>query len=227
MRVLLIEDNTDIAANICDYLEGEGLVMDHAMDGVGGLHLALTQSYDVLILDLMLPGMDGLTLCEKLRGRGVDLPVLMLTARDTLPDKLAGFEAGSDDYLVKPFALQELLARVRALGARGRRKSCRTLRLADLELDLGTMTVKRAGRKLNLNQVGIRILAHLMEATPNLVSRRDLIYHIWQDFPPGSDALRSHLYNLRQVIDKPFDKPLLHTVRGVGYRLVDLDESSP
>ena len=226
MRVLLIEDNTDIAANICDYLEGEGHDMDHAMDGVGGLHLALTQSYDVLILDVMLPAMDGLTLCEKLRTRGTDLPVLMLTARDTLPDKLAGFEAGTDDYLVKPFALQELHARVKALGMRGHRKNDRVLRLADLELNLGTMTVKRGGSKLELNQIGIRILACLMEAAPNLVTRGDLIYHIWQDFPPGSDALRSHMYNLRQVIDKPFDQPLLHTVRGVGYRMVNPDESS-
>ena len=227
MRVLLVEDNTDIAANIVDYLEAEGLIMDHAMDGIGGLHLALTQSYDVLILDLMLPVMDGLTLCEKLREQQVDLPVLMLTARDTLPDKLAGFQAGTDDYLVKPFALQELLARVLALAARGRRQSKQVLTLADLELNLGTMTVKRAGTPLVLNQVCIRILAYLMQAAPNLVTRQDLTYHIWQDFPPGSDALRSHLYNLRQVVDKPFEKPLLHTVRGVGYRMVDPDEPAP
>ena len=224
MRVLVIEDHADIAANILDYLEAESFTCDRAPDGIGGHHLATNGDYDVIVLDLMLPGMDGLTLCRKLREQGNHTPILMLTARDTLPNKLEGFEAGTDDYLVKPFALQELMVRLKALGMRGRRETPILLKLADLELNLGTMTVFRAGKKLEVNNVGIRILQILIEQTPNLVKRQDLIYRIWKDFPPGSDALRSHIYNLRRAVDKPFSEPLIHTVRGVGYRMVEPHE---
>ncbi len=221
MRVLLIEDNADIAANVVEYLEAEGFLMDYAMNGIGGHHLASTQPFDAIILDLMLPGMDGLTLCENLRRAGIATPILMLTARDTLPDKLAGFDAGTDDYLVKPFALPELQARLLALHQRGRRASPRSLSLADLEINLGTNTVSRSGKPLEINNVGIKILQTLIEASPNIVTRNELIYKIWQDHPPGSDALKSHIYNLRQVVDKPFQDTLIHTVRGLGYRIVD------
>ncbi|MDJ0837836.1 MAG: response regulator transcription factor [Acidobacteriota bacterium] len=226
MRVLLVEDNADIAANIIDFLEAEGWEPDHARDGLSGMHLALTQTYDVLILDIMLPGMDGLTLCSQLRSQGIQVPVLMLTARDTLPDKLAGFQAGSDDYLVKPFALPELAARVQALGQRRQRQEDRTLRLADLEMHPGTHKVTRAGRPITLNKVTYQILEILLKAAPNLVTRDELTWQIWRDQPPGSDALRSHLYALRQAVDKPFDQPLLHTIRGVGYRLAVNHEAS-
>lgn len=220
MRILVVEDNADIAANIMDFLEAEGLEPDHARDGLSGMHLALTQTYDVLILDIMLPGMDGRTLCQKLREQDIETPILMLTALDTLPDKLKGFEAGSDDYLVKPFALPELLARVRVLGGR-RAKKDKILQIADLALNTGTHQVTRAGQTLTLNKVGFQILEILMRATPDVVTRDELTWQIWQDQPPFSDALRTHLYALRQAVDKPYDKPLLHTVRGIGFRLTE------
>ncbi|CAM2009032.1 response regulator transcription factor [Acanthopleuribacter pedis] len=228
MRVLVIEDNADIAANIHEYLSAEGFTVDHALDGVGGLHLALTQPFDVLVLDLMLPGMDGLALCRNLREQGLAIPILMLTARDTLDDKLVGFEAGTDDYLVKPFAMQELVARLRALLLRRHRRDGMELTVGDLTLHKGTFEVRRQGRLLELNKVCIRILRYLMENTPNVVTREDLAHYIWDDQPPGSDALRSHIYHLRQVVDKPFNLAMIQTIRGVGFRiLADASERGP
>ena len=227
LRLLVVEDSTDIAENIGDYFETRGGIMDFAMDGIVGLHLAVTNTYDVIILDIMLPGMDGLTFCRKLRTEaGRDTPVLMLTARDTLEDKLEGFESGADDYLVKPFALQELGARVRALSMRGRRVRRSTLRVADLELDLGRMKTKRAGRPIKLNRVCLQILTMLMEAYPNVMSREEIEFALWGEMLPGSDALRSHIYALRRAIDRPFTYPLLQTVHGVGYRLALPDETT-
>lgn len=220
MKVLIIEDHEDVAANIGDYLEARGHTPDFAMDGLGGLHLAITHDYDVIVLDIGLPGMDGLTLCRKLREEAkCATPILMLTARDTLPDKLAGFDVGTDDYVVKPFALQELLARLEALTKRGRRAERGLLRVADLELDPGRYEVTRAGRRLELSRTCFTILRVLMEASPDVVSRRRLEEVLWGEEPPDSDALRSHVYTLRRTIDKPFDAPLLETVHGVGYRL--------
>ena len=227
-RLLVVEDNLDIAENIGDYFEARGEILDFAMDGIGGLHLALTNAYDVIILDIMLPGMDGLTFCRKLRKEaGKQTPVLMLTARDTLNDKLEGFEAGADDYLVKPFALEELAARVTALSKRGRPVSRTILRVADLELDVGRMKTQRAGRPIKLNRACLQILTLLMEAYPNVTSRDEIENALWGEMPPGSDALRSHIYALRQAIDKPFAYSLLQTVHGVGYRLVPPNETPP
>ena len=222
LRLLIVEDNTDIAENISDYLESLGHITDFAMDGVGGLHLALTEDYDVIILDVMLPAMDGLTFCRKLRKEGKRLtPVLMLTARDTLEDKLAGFNAGSDDYLVKPFAMEELAARIQALVRRTVEKSHAVLRVADLELDPGSMKVSRGGIPIELNRACLKILTILTKAYPDVVERKELEHALWGDMPPGSDALRSHIYTLRGQIDKPFEVPLLSTVHGIGYKLVD------
>jgi DNA-binding response OmpR family regulator len=148
----------------------------------------------------------------------------MLTARDTLDDKVRGLEAGGDDYLVKPFAIQELEARVRALIRRDRRQvSAEVLRVADLTLDTATMQVNRGGRELQLSPIGIKLLAILMRESPRVVSRRDIEREIWCDGLPDSDTLRSHLYNLRKTIDKPFQAPLLHTIHSAGYRLAALD----
>lgn len=227
IRILIVEDNPDIAENIADYLESRGHILDFAMDGIGGLHLALTQEYDAIVLDIMLPKMDGLTFCRKLRKEGgKQTPVLMLTARDTLGDKLEGFDAGADDYLVKPFALEELAAR---LGALLRRSEAAPLQLcvADLELDMGKMKVYRAGNEIKLNRICLKLLQILMQAYPNAVKRTDLERALWGDMPPGSDALRSHMYALRNAIDKPFGFPLIQTIHGLGYRLVDSDEISP
>ena len=222
LRILIVEDNIDIAENITDYLELQGHVMDFAMDGISGLHLALTQDYDVIILDILLPGMDGLTFCRKLREDGEkETPVLMLTARDTLSDKLKGFEAGADDYLIKPFEMKELSARIQALVRRSIHAKKKHLRVGNLEIDLGKMQVQRAGRSIELNRVCLKILTMLMQASPNIVSRKEIEHALWSDMPPGSDALRSHIYTLRKAIDKPFKRHLIQTVHGIGYKLID------
>lgn len=224
-RILVVEDNVDIAENIGDYLEQQGHLPDFAMDGISGLHLALTQKFDVIVLDVMLPGMDGLNFCRKLKKETTHgTPVLMLTARDTLSDKLEGFDAGADDYLVKPFALEELSARIGALVRRGIQTSPALLCVADLSIDTGTMEVKRAGRSINVNRACLKILIMLVQAYPNVVTRKEIEHTLWGDMPRGSDVLRSHIYQLRLAIDKPFAYSLLETVHGVGYRLVIPDE---
>ncbi len=220
MRVLVIEDNRDVAANVGDFLEARGHEADYAYDGVVGLHLAVTQPFDVIILDLGLPGMDGLTLCRRLRRDAAsDVPVLMLTARVMLSDKLEGFDVGADDYLVKPFALQELGARIEVLARRGRRGDPKVLRVADLELHPGRFEAYRRGRRLELSPTGFRLLRLLMEASPRVVLKADLERELWGHTPPDSDALRSHIYALRRAVDRGFDRALVHTVHGVGYRL--------
>ncbi len=219
IRVLIVEDNQDIVENMADFLETKGFVLDFAMDGIGGLHLAITNPYDVIVLDIMLPGMDGITLCRKLRQDANNMtPVLMLTARDTLEDKLVGFDSGADDYLVKPFALQELAARIMALSGR-RNRGARTLQVADLVMDVGTLEVRRGETLLELNNTCTSILKILMDAAPEVVTRGRLEYELWGDDPPDSDALRSHMYTLRKKIDKPFDTALVETVHGKGFRL--------
>jgi len=226
-RILLIEDHRDIAEMIGDYLETRGFLVDYAADGITGLHLAVVEPHDVIVLDLMLPGLDGLALCRKLRAEArCDTPILMLTARDTQQDKITGLDAGADDYLVKPFDIRELEARINALLRRHRGAfSSECLQVGDLTLDTGTLEVARGGRRLTLTPIGLRMLLVLMRAAPRVISRRDLEHEVWGDEPPDSDALRSHLYTLRKTIDKPFDRPLLHTVLGAGYRLADTDET--
>lgn len=223
--ILLIEDNRDIAEMVGGFLERRGYSLDYAVDGVTGLHLALTNSYDVVILDLMLPGMDGLEVCRKLRHDGKkSMPVLMLTARDTLNDKLLGLNAGADDYLVKPFEIRELEARVHALIRRERHQvSAEILKVGDLVLDTATLCLTRDGQELTISPIGLKLLSILMRESPRVVSRRDIEREVWGDLLPDSDTLRSHLYNVRKVIDKPFEKTLLHTIHSAGYRLVDLD----
>ena len=223
--VLLIEDHNDIAEMVTAYLENRGFEVDYAADGVTGLHLAVSNSYDVIILDLMLPGMNGIDVCHKLRTDARrDTPVIMLTARDTLDDKITGLETGADDYLIKPFAIKELEARVRSLIRRHKGEvSKEILIIDDLTVDTATLSVKRAGKELNLTPIGLRILTVLMRASPAVVSRRELERIVWGDILPDSDTLRSHLYNLRKIIDKPFDKQLLHTIQGSGYKIVDTD----
>ena len=224
--ILLIEDHHDIAAMVCDHLEDSGYEVDYAADGVTGLHLAVTGEFDAIILDLMLPGMDGLDICRKYRGEaGGGKPILMLTARDTLEDKVAGLDAGADDYLVKPFEMEELDARLRALLRRaGGDLAPRLLRVADLEFDTGTLEVRRARHSITLTPIGMKLLETLMKASPRVVSRRELERAVWGDIVPDSDALRSHLYNLRKAIDKPFETTLLHNVPGMGYRLAATEE---
>lgn len=220
-RVLLIEDHRDLAELLTDYLEGQGVAVDYAADGVTGLHLAVTSPCDVIVLDLGLPGMDGLELCRQLRQQArSDVPILMLTARDTLADKLRGFEQGADDYLVKPFELEELSARVAALHRRARPGGQQDEHnYAGLSLNARTREVNRDGTPIDLKPIPFAILEALLRAAPNVVSRAELERAVWGDEPPDSDALRTHIAGLRRAIDKPFDRPLLQTVHGIGYRL--------
>ena len=224
--VLLIEDHRDIAGAIVDFLEDRGFTVDYAADGITGLHLAVTNPYDVIVLDIMLPGLDGLSVCRKLREEARnDTPLLMLTARDTLDDKITGLSAGADDYLVKPFEVRELEARLRTLLRRHRGAVAREVHtVEDLTLDTATLQVTRGGQSLALTPIGLKLLTALMRASPRVVSRQQLEREVWGDLLPDSDTLRSHLYTLRKTIDKPFARPLLHTLPGAGYRLAADDE---
>lgn len=224
MRILLIEDSAAMRANLTEQLENAGHEVDVAVDGRSGLLLALAGNHDVLVLDLGLPRMDGLEVCRRLREqRGSGPLVLMLTARDTLEDKLDGFAAGADDYLVKPFEGAELLVRLQALARRSTRKDAEVLVVEDLRYDLGALNVERAGRTIRLNRVGLRILGELMSASPRVVTREQLERVLWDGFSPESSVLRSHIYALRKAIDLEGLAPLVQTVRGIGYRLARED----
>lgn len=224
MYILIVEDNDDLAANIGEYCEERGDIVDYAGDGLTGLHLAAVNNYDVLILDLSLPGLDGLSLCKRLRlDAGSNVPILMLTARDTLRDRLTGFEFGADDYVTKPFSLPELHMRLKALVRRAAGASDQ-LAVADLVFDTRTLIVRRAGRRLELTPTGLRVLELLMRASPAVVKSATVERAIWGDDPPDSEAaLRGHVHQLRGIIDKPFPTKLLKTVHGIGYRLADDD----
>lgn len=220
MHILLIEDQAALAANILDYLTALGHQTDYAANGQQGLALALAQHFDVIILDLMLPGLDGLQLCQQLRTLADrHIPVLMLTARDTLEDKLQGFASGADDYLTKPFALAELLARLQVLARRHLLAEPYLLEIGELTFDRQRWQARRAGRVLELHPLGLKILQLLCEAYPAVLSRSELSLKLWGDDPPDSDTLRAHIYLLRQQVDKPFGWAMLQTVHGVGFKL--------
>jgi DNA-binding response OmpR family regulator len=223
MRVLVIEDNADIAAMLGDYLEGHGHTADFAGDGAAGLRLALAQGYDAIVLDRALPKLDGIEVCRQMRAHGCATPVLMLTARDTTEDKVTGLSAGADDYLIKPFDLAEVEARLHALHRRASGKLAHgVLRIADLEYDPGALEARRAGHTLALNPTSRKLLEFLMRETARTVPREELEYLIWGDAPPDADVLRAHMHKLRDAVDRDFERKLLHTVRGAGYRLADL-----
>lgn len=225
MYLLVIEDNPDLVANLYDYLEPKGYILDAAYDARTGLQYAQDKEFDAIVLDLTLPGLDGLELCRRLRKSGSTTPVLMLTARDTLDSKLDGFSAGADDYLVKPFALQELEARLRALIRRARcDHEHEPLRVGDLVYDPETLSVRRAGKAISLPPIPLKILALLIRQSPRVVPRRELERRIWGNERPDSDSLRTHLHVLRAAIDKPFKVQLLRTVHGMGYQLAAADE---
>lgn len=226
MRILVIEDNRDILANVLDYLELKGYGVDCAQDGLSGLHLAATGHYDLIVLDIMLPGIDGYQVCKRLReDAGRDTPIIMLTSRDALGDRLQGLAAGADDYLIKPFALSELVARIEAILRRSQGARRHQLQIGDLHYDLDTLQASRSGQTLRLNPIGYKLLAILMQKSPAVVRREALEEALWGEDPPDSDSLRSHIHQLRQVLDKPFAKPLLHTLHGVGFRLAEDDDA--
>ncbi len=220
LRVLVIEDNADVAANIGDYLEGKGHVVDFAQDGVLGLYLAITQPVDVIVLDLMLPGLDGITLCRRFREEAKKpTPVLMLTAKDTLADKLEGFNAGAEDYLLKPFALEELEARIQVLVRRSADDISRIMEVGSIRVDLGQRLVTRDGEPIRLNRTCFLILLELMRSAPCVVTREELGHQLWSDYKPASDVLRSHVYALRKALDDPGEESIIETVVGVGFRM--------
>lgn len=222
MTILVVEDNRALASNIIEYMEAHGFECDYADNGNLGFQLANEQLFDLIILDLMLPGMDGMNICKQLRENGNCTPVLMLTARGSLQDKLEGFDAGADDYLVKPFDLPELMARAQVLIRRSVKTSVK-LSVSDVVMDKELHQVSRAGKPIELSNAGWLILEALLKASPKVVTRQEVENIIWPDELPDSDVLKSHIYKLRQLIDKPYEKPLIHTVRGVGLVLKDMD----
>lgn len=228
MRILVVEDNVDIVANLYDYLEPRGHQVDSADNAIAGLVLARSHSYDVIVLDIMMPGMNGLEMCQKLRNALLDsTSVLMLTARDTLQDKLAGFNSGADDYLVKPFSLAELEVRLQALVRRSRNNvlSNTTMQVGELVFNTATYRAARAGRNLNLTKTGFILLKVLMQHAPHLATRETLEHAIWGDERPDSDALRAHIHSLRQTLDKNETYPMLRTVAGIGFQLETPDDA--
>ncbi len=215
-QVLLVEDDLDLAATIVDYLELEKISCDHAANGIAGLKFINQQHYDVVILDVNLPRMDGLTVCKTMREQGINIPVLMLTARETLDDKLAGFAVGSDDYMVKPFEMLELIARIHVLANR-RSGLTNILSLHGVDVDFSAKTVKRDGSILQLSPTGWKILEVLMRKSPEVVSKDQLLNAVWGDELPDSDSLKVHLFKLRQVIDRKSQNKLIQTVAGQGF----------
>jgi DNA-binding response OmpR family regulator len=224
IRVLFVEDNQSLLANVFDFLEKRGFVLDAAPDGPSGLQLALDGQYDVIVLDWMLPRMEGIDVLRRLRNAGSDVPVLMLTARDQIDSKLAGFESGADDYLAKPFDITELQARLQALSAR-RSGRQRMLKVADLTYNLSTHEITRGTRALQLYSGSRAILEILMRESPNVVPKGKLEAAIWGEERPDTDMLRTHIYELRRRLDLPGEPPLLHTINRVGYRLFAADET--
>jgi len=217
--ILLVEDHPDLAETVGDYLEAKGYLVDFAADGQLALQLATSEPFDVIVLDLMLPRVNGFEVCRRLRQEAqLTTPIIILTARDQLDDKLKGFDVGADDYLVKPFDLPELVARIEALLRRGRGLAS-VYRVGDLTLNLETMEVHREGVEIKLSKTLFDILRILMREAPKVVPRETIERELWGDDLPDSDTLRSHLYNLRRAIDRPFGEPVIETLAGRGYRI--------
>jgi len=222
LKILVIEDDDSLQILLAEYLLHKGCEVDISGDGVTGLHLAVVNDYDVLILDLTLPGIDGLDVCNKLRNEAKKrTPILMLSGRGSLDDKLAGFGNGADDYLVKPFELDELWVRINALTRRAQQPGddSQVLQVGELILNLETMVTKRAGKSIDLTSTSLRILEELMRKAPNVVKRGELEKVLRGDNPPDSSSLRTHIHYLREALDKPFAAPMIHTVHGIGYRI--------
>ncbi|HIF9545454.1 TPA: response regulator transcription factor [Photobacterium damselae] len=222
MKVLIVDDNHNIAETIADYLELEGMTIDCAYHGEAALNLVKENHYDVIIMDIMMPKLDGINAVKKLREEQFcNTPILFLTAKDQLEDKIAAFKAGGDDYLLKPFAMEELCLRLYALSNRGPRQDIGELKFADITINTRTDEVKRAETEIKLSRIQLKILKLLMRQAPSVVSRQEVIESIWGDETPSSDALRSHIYGLRNALDKGFETSRLETIHGQGYRIKD------
>ncbi len=221
MRILLVEDDVKIASFIIKGLRATGYAVDHAADGEEGLHLALTEPYDTAIIDIMLPRLDGLTLIERMRKEKVNTPVIILSAKDSVDDRVKGLQTGGDDYLTKPFAFSELLARVQALirRASGLAEPTRLV-VGDLSVNLLTREVTRGGRKIELQPIEFSLLEYLMRSVGRVVSKTMIMEHVWDyNFDPQTNVVEVRISRLRDKIDRGVDKRLIHTVRGVGYVL--------
>ena len=225
MRLLIIEDNPDIVANLYSFFEPLGYTLDYAWDGLTGLEYATKGHYDAILLDLMLPSLDGLELCKMLRKElGQPTPVIMITAKDTIEEKLAGFSSGADDYLVKPFSLVELEARLKALIRRRDNAHFKgTITFGELVMKPRMAEARRSGLLLNFTPTGYKLLLALLRAAPEVVTKKALELEVWGEDTPDSDALRTHIHLMRQTLDKHFTSKMLKTVHGVGYQLVDSD----
>ena len=225
INVLLVEDDIDLAATIVDYLDIESINCDHASNGLMGLELIQRNHYQMMMLDINMPKMDGLTLCNTVREKGLDIPILMLTARDSLENKLQGFEAGSDDYLVKPFAIRELVARVQVLAKR-RSGEVKRLVLGDLILDLNQRTAQLQQQTLKLSPIAFKLLEVLVRASPQPVSRQHIMQAVWGDEQPDSNSLKVHIHHVRKQLDASKHSPLLklETVSGIGFAIKSADQ---
>ncbi|WP_353171809.1 response regulator transcription factor [Acinetobacter rudis] len=220
-RLLIIEDNPELVANLYNFFEPLGYVLDDARDGIAGLRMSTQNNYDAILLDIMLPRLDGVTLCKQLRNKFQNpVPILMLTARDMIEDRVQGLTCGADDYLIKPFSLIELDARIKALVRRAQGKQVRgTIFWEDLQVDTLTPQAWRQNQRISLTPITHQLLLMLMRAAPNVVKKQEMEYLIWGDHPPESSALRTHIHDLRQQIDKNFPSALIDTIHGVGWRL--------
>lgn len=226
MRILVIEDDAEAAAFVSKGLREAGHVVDHAIDGETGLNMASAGDYDAYIVDRMLPRLDGVSLLRKRREEGDETPALFLSALGEVDDRVVGLKAGGDDYLVKPYAFPELLARVEALGRRRAAPANITTRyqVADLEIDVLTRTVRRGGKKIDLQPREFRLLEYLMRHAGQVVTRTMLLENVWEyHFDPQTNVIDVHISRLRSKIDKDFDKPLLKTIRGAGYTISEAD----
>lgn len=224
MRILLVEDNTDLCASLYDYLESKGELIDCAYDGLAGLELFKQNEYDLIVLDINLPKLNGIALCERIRDlESTPTPIIMLTARSELETKLACFSLGADDYLVKPFEMAELHARAHTLAKRYSNPK-KILTVGDLTYNTGTEHIERQGQRIQLPQFPAKLLKRLMQKSPNVVSRETLENALWPDGAPDQDVLKIHIHTLRQKIDKPFNEQYLKTVRGTGYQLMDCND---
>jgi two-component system OmpR family response regulator len=225
MRVLVVEDDVKVASFIVKGLNAAGYAVDHALDGENGLHMALTEPYDTAIIDIMLPKLDGLSLIERMRKEKISTPVIILSAKASIDDRVKGLQRGGDDYLTKPFAFSELLARVQALIRRASGLSEPTrLTVGNLSMNLLTREVKRGDRKIELQPIEFSLLEYLMRSAGRIVSRTMIMEHVWNyNFDPQTNVVEARICRLRDKIDRDFDKKLIHTVRGVGYVLKEAD----